>query len=88
MRGIAAVLGLAGALALGVSSSASAAGDPLHVRVCGDIVGFCAPLADVSVQGLLGPGVGALCSPRSELRIPFTTGIAGLYYGDVVICEQ
>jgi hypothetical protein len=87
MRRIVVVMGLAGTFALAGSSSAGAVGDPLRVRVCGDVIGFCAPMADVSVRALLGPDVGVLCSPGSAVRLPIGAGVAGLPYVDVAVCE-
>ena len=88
MKRLAAILSLAGALAIGVSSSASAK-DPAHVNVQSCIIGFCANVVDVSVRQIA-PGItfytDPLCPPN-EIRIPFSTPV-GDYHGFVAVCEQ
>jgi len=98
MKRIAAVLGLAGFIAIGASSSASAAGDPLHVTVCNNVLDAgCAKLADVSVRQAA-PGVAFLlnCDPAQQAHIPIpyglgpvppllTTSFSG--QADVYICQ-
>jgi hypothetical protein len=76
------------ALVIGGSSSASAAGDPLRVRVCGNIIGFCAPIADVSVQQLIGPGAGELvCQGQTGNRFSIGT-VPGGPWTEVYFCEE
>jgi hypothetical protein len=66
------VLALGGALAIGASSQAAAAGDPLVVDQCARPVG-CLPI--LSVGQLTGPQLGDLvCTPESQ----FSTGQIGL----------
>jgi hypothetical protein len=98
MKRLAAVLALAGALAIGISSSASAAtGDPLHVKVCTSSILGCATLADVSVRQTL-PGVAILlaCDPQQGTHIPLDVPISippplqgslGIHT-DIDVCQQ
>ena len=94
MKRLAAVLTLAGVLAIGVSSTASAAGDPAHARVDNCLLGFCHTEADVSVQKLLGPDIGVVCGPGSEIALPPIAPYALIGSGgsgpvvSITICEQ
>ncbi|HEX2127858.1 MAG TPA: hypothetical protein VHF58_01435 [Solirubrobacterales bacterium] len=95
MKRFAAVLSVASVLAIGGSSTASAAGDPLHVHVCNESIFGCLPVVDVSVDQVA-PGVGSyVCSPQNEtvlppLRVPFDIPgvVSGAVQAQVAICEQ
>jgi hypothetical protein len=103
MKRIAAVLGLASVFAIGASSSASAAGDPLHVRVCNYSLasfGSCVNLADVSVRQAA-PGLAALvnCDPAQQTYIPINVPLSTLppplgsdsssgFLAEVYICQK
>lgn len=86
MKKIVAALGVAGALVVGTGwASPAHAADPLRVTVCGDIIGFCNPLADVSVGQIVGPASGSLCGSTA----PVTRSIGllpGLPYVVITVC--
>jgi hypothetical protein len=91
VKRIAAILVLGGALAVGVSSQATAAGDPLYVDQCVKLA--CAPV--LSVGQLAGSQVGDLvCTPSSQISLPpiavpsDPSGFPSPTYFRVVICKQ
>jgi|1185.fasta_scaffold1193356_2 hypothetical protein len=89
MKRIAAILVLGGALTLGLTSQASASGDPLAIDQCGKP--GCFPI--VSVSALTGPALGDLiCTPDSEIKLPAIADPTAPIYApsgyQVVICKQ
>ena len=91
MKRFAAVLSLASVLVIGASSSASAAGDPLHVTVCSDGPAGCLDIVDVSVQRLV-PGSAVLCgqnqTPLPSIPVLVPPPLNFSLYVSGTICEQ